>query len=270
MTGQACEAWARRSSRAATSQSQSRATSLFEVGQVARVVDHVVGLLQALLPRDLRADAGLGVGALEAPLGHQTLEGDFGRAVDHDHRVQLHRVPVDRRQQGDGQHHDVVGALQRFTRLNHGDPDGRMRDGVELEACVLVGEGHGGERRPVDGAVGRDDPRAEAVDERLVGGAPGGHHIPRHLVGVDEDGAALDQQVGDGRLARTDAAREADGEHQAAAGCAGAEAPAAAGRRGRRATAKRTSVVSSGSSATNQSSAVMPVDPPLSSRATSL
>ncbi len=60
----------------------------------------------------------------------------------------------------------------------------------------LVGEGHRGEGGAVDRAVGGDDARAEAVDERLVGGAARCHDVTGHLVGVDEHGAALDEQVG--------------------------------------------------------------------------
>jgi len=85
------------------------------------------------------------------------------------------------------------------------------------------------------------------------------HRMVVDLVGVDQDGAPLDQQVGDGGLPRTDATRQADGQHQ----------PRLA-RRGARTTAKRTRVVSSSSSVTNQSSAVIPVSPPASPRATSL
>ena len=143
--------------------------------------------------------------------------------------------------------------------LDHGDADGRVRDGVERQPGLLVGEGDRRQGLAVDGPVGGEDPGPEAVDQRLVGGAAGRHHVAGHLVGVDEHGAPLDQQVGDGRLARADAAGQADGQHQPAAS-----------RRGARATAKRTRVVSSSSSVTNQSSAVMPVAPPVSCRATSL
>ena len=104
-----------------------------------------------------------------------------------------------------------------------------------------------------------EDLGPEAVDQRLVGRAAGRHDVAGHLVGVDEHGAPLDQQVGHGRLPRTDAARQADGEHQP-------RRPGGAART----TAKRTRVVSSSSSVTNQSSAVMPVAPPESSLAISL
>ena len=85
---------------------------------------------------------------------------------------------------------------------------------LSVEPGLLVGEGDRGQGLAVDGAVGGHDPGPEAVDQRLVGRPAGRHHVAGHLVGVDEDGAALDQQVGHGRLARADAAREADGEHQ--------------------------------------------------------
>ena len=227
-----------------------------EGGPVAGVVEDVVGLLDPLLPRDLGPDAGLGVGPVEAALGQQPLEGDLGRGV-HDHDlVQLDRLAVERGEQGDGQDDDVVGVGQGVARLDHGDADGRMRDGVELQPRLLVGEGDRGQGLAVDRPVGGEDPGSEAVDQRLVGRPTRGHDVAGHLVGVDEHGAPLDQQVGHGRLARADATRQADRQHHRAAG--------RRRRRGARATAKRTSVVSSRSSVTNQSSAVMPVAPPAS------
>ena len=183
-------------------------------GPVARIVEDEVGLLAALLPRDLRADARLGVGAVEAPLAEQPLERDIGRAVDHHHLVEPHRLAVQGRQQRDGQHHDVVGPLVGITRRDHGETDGRVRDGIELQPTVLVGEGQGGQRGTVDGAVGGDDPGPEPVDQRLVGRSAGSHHVSCHLVGVDEDRPACHEEVGHGGLARADAARQPDRQHQ--------------------------------------------------------
>ena len=158
-----------------------------------------------------------------------------------------------------GEDHYLVGLGQGVAGLDHGDADGGVRDGVERRAGLVVGERDRRQRRAVDRAVGRHDPRAEAVDQRLVGGSTGCDHLAGDLIGVDQHRSPFDQQVGHRRLARADAARQADGQHQAAAS-----------RRGARAMANSTSVVSSGSSVTNQSSAVMPVTPPVSSRATSL
>ena len=79
--------------------------------------------------------------------------------------------------------------------------------------AVLVDEGHRGERGPVEPAVGVEDPGAEAVDQRRQRRLPRLHHRPGDLVGVDDDGAPCPQQVGDGRLARADPAREPDQQH---------------------------------------------------------
>ena len=199
---------------------------------VARVVQHEIGLLDPLLPADLGPDARLGIGAVHVALGEQPLERDVGRAVDHDHPVQLDRLPVHRGQERDGQDHNVVGLLQRVTRLDHGDADGRVREGVQVGPGRIVGEGHRGQRRPVDGAVGRQYPLAEAVDQRLIGRAARGHHVPGHLVGVDEVGPALDEEIGHGRLSRPDAPGKADRQHRrmvaAIPGAAKARAPAEA------------------------------------------
>ena len=97
-------------------------------------------------------------------------------------------------------------------------------------------------------------PGTEAVEQRLVGRPAGGHHLPGHRVGVDQDGAPGRPA---GRRPPTCPAPmppgQADDEH--------AQAARLAARRGRRAMAKRTRVVSSTSSVTNQSSAVIPVAP---------
>ena len=85
---------------------------------------------------------------------------------------------------------------------------------LSVQPGLLVGEGHRGQRLAVDGAVGGQDPGPETVDQRLVGRPARRHDVPGHLVGVDQHGAPLDQEVGHGRLPGSDAARQADGQHQ--------------------------------------------------------
>ena len=159
-----------------------------------------------------------------------------------------------------------------ITRLDHGDADGRVRDGIEIQPTLLVGEGQCSQRGAVDGAVVGDDPGPELVDQRLVGRSAGSHHVPCHLVSVDEDRPTRHEEVCHGGLSRADASRQPDGQHQVVAGVETPERALCAGstRRGFRATAKRSGVESSTSSVTNQSSAVMPVTPPTSSLASIL
>ncbi len=78
---------------------------------------------------------------------------------------------MDGGEEGDGEDHDAVRPLEGVPGLHHGDPDGRVGDGVEGQPALVVGEGDGGQRGPVDGAVRGDDPGTEAVDQGLVGRA---------------------------------------------------------------------------------------------------
>ena len=147
--------------------------------------------------------------------------------------------------------------------LDHGDTDGRMGDGIEVGPGGVIGEGHGGQGGTVDGPVGGHDAGPEAIDQRLVGRSAGRHHLTGHLIGINQHGAPGHQEFGHGRLPRADSPGQPHRQHQASGGGGGET-------RGCRATARRTSVVSSRSSVTNQSSAVIPVTPPASPRATSL
>ena len=105
-------------------------------------------------------------------------------------------------------------------------------------------------------AVGVDDLRAEAVDQRLVGGPAGGHHLAGHQVGVDQPGPVVDQQS-----ATVDLPAPMPPVSPTVS------TARSAGRRGRDAVANSTMVVRSSWSVTKKSSAVMPVIPPESPRA---
>ena len=122
--------------------------------------------------------------------------------------------------QGDVEDDDVVGPLGRRPALGHDGPDGRVGDGVQGLQGLGIGEDQGGQGGPVEGALGGEDPGAEAVDQRLKGGSAGGHHLPGDPVGVDQDGAFLDQEISDRRLPRPDPSRQADGEHSLTASTA--------------------------------------------------
>jgi len=85
----------------------------FERGAVTRVVHHEICLLETFFPAYLGPDAGLGIGAVHVTLGQQSLEGDFGWAVDHDHPVQLDRLPV-RRVAEDRDHSRAFELARRY------------------------------------------------------------------------------------------------------------------------------------------------------------
>ncbi len=202
------------------------------------------------------------VGAPHAPELDQPVHGHLHGTVDHHHHVQAHGVAVGRLEEGDGEDEDALPGIGGLPPGEHGLPDGRVCDGVEIGERCGIREDHGGHRWTIEGAVRSEDAVAEALDEGPVGGLARLHHLPGDLVGVDELGATRHQQLGDRGLPRTDAPGQADREHQP-------DEPEGGwpGRRGRRAMAKSTSVVSSVVSVTNQSSSVIPVAPPVSRRA---
>ena len=68
-------------------------------------------------------------------------------------------------------------------------------------------------RGPVEAAVGVEDAVAEPLDERGERRLPGLDHRPGDLVGVDDDGALVAQQIGDGRLARADPTGQSYEQH---------------------------------------------------------
>ena len=82
-------------------------------------------------------------------------------------------------------------------------------------SAVGVVEHEVGHRRPVEGAVGGDDPGPEALHHRGEHLGAGLLQLPGDRVGVDDHRALGGQQRRHRRLARADATREADEEHRA-------------------------------------------------------
>ena len=94
---------------------------------------------------------------------------------------------------------------------------------MPLSVCplVLVAERLGGQRRPVQRAIGQQDVLAERVDEL---GQPLGARLDDLAgddVAVDDDAAALGERGGHRRLSGADPAGQADAQHVAALEVAG-------------------------------------------------
>jgi hypothetical protein len=92
-------------------------------------------------------------------------------------------------------------------------PHERVHDAVEPGSRLGVGEHDGGQRRPVQGAVGRQHLGPERLDDGGQAGAPRLHHLAGDAVGVDDDGAPRGQQGRHGALPRADPARQSDPQH---------------------------------------------------------
>ena len=108
-------------------------------------------------------------------------------------------------------HDRVVGRLP--IRRSNSSPIAGPGDVAQRLAAVVVGEGDRGQRRPVEAAVGVEDPGPEPLDQRGERRLAGLDHGPRDLVGVDDDRALLPEQLGHGRLPRADPTREPHQQH---------------------------------------------------------
>ena len=86
---------------------------------------------------------------------------------------------------------------------------------AEVLERVGVVEHEVGHRRPVEGAVGGDDPGPEALHHRREHLGAGLLELPGDRVGVDDHRALGGQERRHRGLAGADPAREADEEHRA-------------------------------------------------------
>jgi hypothetical protein len=94
-------------------------------------------------------------------------------------------------------------------------PDLGVQHAVQQLALLRVGEHERAERRPVEGAVRCQHPRAERVDDRVEPGRARTDGLAREHVVVDHRRAELLQPARGHRLARGDPARESDPLHPA-------------------------------------------------------
>ncbi len=85
-----------------------------------------------------------------------------------------------------------------------------MHDRVELLAPRLVREYDAAELRAVQGTVGQEDVPPERADDLRECGRARLDDLAREDVGIDDGEVVPAQKGGDGRLARRDAAGEAD------------------------------------------------------------
>ena len=84
---------------------------------------------------------------------------------------------------------------------------------LSVGALLVVAERHGGQRGPVQRAVGQQDVVAERVDQR---GQPFGARFddfPGDHVTVDDDAAAFAERGRHRRLAGADSAGQTDAQH---------------------------------------------------------
>src|SRR5205085_8789516 len=175
----------------------------------AAVVDDVVGAAALLVDGHLGTDHGPRSLLREAATLHQTLDLHLLRRVHEHHAGEKAFEPI-LIEQRHVLHHHLCAAFDRLGGASgHPLAYQRMDDGVQSPPRLLVVEHQAAEPLAVDATVPADalpelaHHRFEARRARLVDGVAG-------LVGVDDRGSQLAKDAGHRRLARTDAACQAD------------------------------------------------------------
>lgn len=91
--------------------------------------------------------------------------------------------------------------------------DTRVNDCFERTAFCWMAKDDGTECLAIEAAVWVQDAPAECFHDLAPGRFARFHDVPSQFVGIDHDRAALFEHLGDGALARGDAACEADQDH---------------------------------------------------------
>ena len=170
-----------------------RSNQLFEG---SRVVDDSVAEGNSFRTVHLRCDSPIGVVSIHTSRFHQPSLGDVSWAIDHHDDVEIHHRPVLGSQEGDREQDGPILVDVQPTLSDHFEADGRMGNGVEVGQGRSVAEGAGCEGEPIEVSVDTQNSGAESLDERLEHGRAGLHDVPGDLVGVDERGTALNQEIG--------------------------------------------------------------------------
>jgi arabinofuranan 3-O-arabinosyltransferase len=171
-------------------------------------------LRQPIAPRRLGCGSSFGVETIHLAQCHEALDREIdGRVDDENSRdgVALARPSFDK--QRDVEHGDLVSRRQSRQSLCHQRADGRMHDGIQIQASVVVVKDDRGQRLAIEPAIRAENISAESFDhsgERLGSRFD---NLAGELVGIHECGSTLHEQLADRRLARADPTGETDGDH---------------------------------------------------------
>ena len=91
--------------------------------------------------------------------------------------------------------------------------DAGMDDSFEYAQLGSISKDDGTQGLAIDGAIGIEHSLSERVHDLSPCRFAGRYDVPRQLIGIDDDGAALLEHLGDGAFAGGNAACEADQHH---------------------------------------------------------
>lgn len=179
-------------------------------GRVAAVVDHIVGVIETLLPAPLRSKQGVDL------LGRQMITRSHPRALGFDGHVD-HQYAIDQtaliRFEQQWNHQQHIGRGLRCGAFRHDGMDARMQDGFEPFAFDGGVEDAGAQPGAVEASLCIEHLGAERGDDVRKCGLSRLHQFARDRIGIDHRHAARREQIRDRGFSGTDTACEADAQH---------------------------------------------------------
>lgn len=187
-----------------------------EGGQVATVVDDIVGDGEPLGPAGLGGEHRLGLICIDAIPGHDPLSLELGRDIHDQNAVQQSAKAGIFRQQRN--HHQTVGGIECGQLGLHCSADTRMQNGLQRLPGASVGKYLLAQRAPVELAPGSQTLRTETLYDLGQGGLAGFDQLAGQYIGIDNRHAAAGEGGTDRRFAATDTAAETNDQHYNAPG----------------------------------------------------
>ncbi len=179
-------------------------------GEIASVIDHVVGRGETLFPAGLGSEDTLHLIAAQAVAGHDPGDLGFARAIDH--RNPVHPLAVTARLDQQWHHQDHIRRLGGSDTFVAKFPDHRVQNGLQRFAFGRIGKhpaAHGG---AIKSAPGGGNSGAELRDQVGHCNAAWPGEFVRDNIGIDDIDAKLLKYGRDSTLSATDSAGQADNQ----------------------------------------------------------
>jgi hypothetical protein len=185
-------------------------------GFVFGTVQHDVGATRLLRKRHLAFDTLECLSPREAVAPLQP--GDLGFTVCCDHDNFIHaRVDAGFEQERDFVNNDGIGSASgnapRTALLFAFDP--WMNDSLKAPELSPVAKDNGAESRTINRPIGQQDSFAKAFHDFAPGRFAGLDHVTGQLIGIDNGGTKVSEEVGDGAFSRCDSSRQSHEDHAA-------------------------------------------------------
>ena len=157
----------------------------FGILKGARAIDHLIGEVALLVEGHLRGDAELRVSLRESAI-LQTFELLLGTAPADNHAIE---IPLGAGLQNESRfferHLRTARAVENFKPVHHNIVNPRVEDPVQALAFFGIGKNNRGQFLAVDGAAGRENFRAEFLQNFFVGVLPGLEQFACERIGVE-------------------------------------------------------------------------------------